>query len=65
MLRVEFESTITVLERAKIVHVLDRAATVIRYCKTIKKLNSMVLVHKRTIPAERPQPAGEVSANLS
>jgi hypothetical protein len=29
------------------------------------KLNSVVLVHKRTIPTERPQPAGEVSANFS
>jgi hypothetical protein len=28
------------------------------------KLNSMVLVRKRTIPTERPQPAGEVSANF-
>jgi hypothetical protein len=27
--------------------------------------NSMVLVHKRTIPTERPQPVGEVSANFS
>jgi hypothetical protein len=35
---------------------------------TIKKnteLNSVVLVRKRTIPTERPQPAGEVSANFS
>jgi hypothetical protein len=30
-----------------------------------KKLNSVVLVRKRTIPTERPQPAGEVSANFS
>jgi hypothetical protein len=30
-----------------------------------KKLNSVVLVRKRTIPTEQPQPAGEVSANLS
>jgi hypothetical protein len=29
------------------------------------KLNSVVLVRKRTIPTERPQPAGEVSANFS
>jgi hypothetical protein len=29
------------------------------------KLNSVVLVRKRTIPSERPQPAGEVSANFS
>jgi hypothetical protein len=28
-------------------------------------LNSAVLVRKRTIPTERPQPAGEVSANFS
>jgi hypothetical protein len=27
------------------------------------KLNSVVLVRKRTIPTERPQPAGEVSAD--
>jgi hypothetical protein len=33
--------------------------------KTKKKLNSVVLVRKRTIPTERPQPAGEVSANFS
>jgi hypothetical protein len=30
-----------------------------------KKLNSVVLVRKRTIPTERLQPVGEVSANLS
>jgi hypothetical protein len=29
------------------------------------KLNSVALVRKRTIPTERPQPAGEVSANFS
>jgi hypothetical protein len=29
------------------------------------KLNSVVLVRKRTIPTKRPQPAGEVSANFS
>jgi hypothetical protein len=29
------------------------------------KKNSMVLVRKRTIPSERPQPADEVSANFS
>jgi hypothetical protein len=28
------------------------------------KLNSVVLVRKRTIPTERPQPVGEVSANV-
>jgi hypothetical protein len=28
-------------------------------------INSVVLVRKRTIPTERPQPAGEVSANFS
>jgi hypothetical protein len=27
--------------------------------------NSVVLVRKRTIPTERPQPAGEVSVNFS
>jgi hypothetical protein len=27
--------------------------------------NSVVLVRKRTIPTERPQPAGEVNANFS
>jgi hypothetical protein len=31
----------------------------------LKKLNSAVLVRKRTIPTERPQPVGEVSANFS
>ena len=29
-----------------------------------KKLNSVALVHKRTIPTERPPPVGEVSANF-
>jgi hypothetical protein len=29
------------------------------------KLNSVVLVRKRTIPTERPQPVGEVSVNFS
>jgi hypothetical protein len=27
--------------------------------------NSVVLFRKRTIPTQRPQPAGEVSANFS
>jgi hypothetical protein len=31
----------------------------------LKKLNSVVLVRKRTIPTKRPQPADEVSANFS
>jgi hypothetical protein len=31
----------------------------------LKKLNSVVLVRMRTIPTERPQPVGEVSANFS
>jgi hypothetical protein len=31
----------------------------------ILKLNSVVLVRKRTIPTERPQPVGEVNANFS
>jgi hypothetical protein len=30
----------------------------------IKKLNSVALVRKRTIPTERPPLVGEVSANL-
>jgi hypothetical protein len=30
-----------------------------------KGINSAVLVRKRTIPTERPQPVGEVSANFS
>jgi hypothetical protein len=34
----------------------------IRPTKT--KLNSMALVHERTIPTERPPPVGEVSANF-
>jgi hypothetical protein len=33
--------------------------------KLKKKLNSVVLARKRTIPTERPQPVGEVSANFS
>jgi hypothetical protein len=32
---------------------------------TITKKNSVVLVRKRTIPTEQPQPVGEVSANFS
>jgi hypothetical protein len=36
-----------------------------KYNQTKTKLNSVVLVRKRTIPTERPQPAGEVSANFS
>jgi hypothetical protein len=32
---------------------------------TKKKLTSVVLVRKRTIPTKRPQPADEVSANFS
>jgi hypothetical protein len=38
------------------------------YCidLTVKKTkNSVVLVHKRTILTEQPQPVGEVSANLA
>jgi hypothetical protein len=31
----------------------------------ITKLNSLVLVRKRTIPTKQPQPADEVSANFS
>jgi hypothetical protein len=30
-----------------------------------KMINSVVLVRKRTIPTERQQPVGEVSANFS
>jgi hypothetical protein len=39
----------------------------IRIFKTqsYKKKSSMVLVCKQTIPTERPQPAGEVSADFS
>jgi hypothetical protein len=33
--------------------------------KFTRQKNSVVLVRKRTIPTERPQPAGEVSANFS
>jgi hypothetical protein len=31
----------------------------------VPRLNSVVLVRKRTIPTELPQPVGEVSANFS
>jgi hypothetical protein len=31
----------------------------------VLKKNSVVLVRMRTIPTERPQPVGEVSANFS
>ena len=33
-------------------------------CELKTKLNSVALVHKRTIPTERPPPVGEVSANF-
>jgi hypothetical protein len=36
----------------------------IRHCDP-SKLNSVAFVRKGTIPTERPQPAGEVSANFS
>jgi hypothetical protein len=38
------------------------------YCnvsKLLVKLNSVVLVHKRTISTELPQSVGEVSANFN
>jgi hypothetical protein len=38
MTRVEFEPTITVFERAKTVHALDRAATVIGFSKVLYSL---------------------------
>jgi hypothetical protein len=41
-----------------------RAVKLRNYNKNYKT-NSVVLVRKRTIPTERPQPAGEVSANFS
>jgi hypothetical protein len=34
------------------------------YVKVRKKLNSVALVRKRTIPTERPHLFGEVSANF-
>jgi hypothetical protein len=37
----------------------------IKFSIKLFTLNSVVLVRKRTILTERPQPAGEVSANLS
>jgi hypothetical protein len=37
----------------------------IKGTNTKTKLNSVVLVRKCTIPTERPQPVGEVSANFS
>jgi hypothetical protein len=37
-----------------------------KYLRHIARIkNSVVLVRKRTIPTERPQPVGEVSANFS
>jgi hypothetical protein len=33
-------------------------------CLNWTKLISLVLVRERTIPTERPQPAGEISANF-
>jgi hypothetical protein len=33
--------------------------------RSLKKLNSVALVRKRTIPTERPQPVGEIRANLA
>jgi hypothetical protein len=40
-------------------------SVILFYKLTKTKLNSAALVRKRTIPTERPQPAGEVSANFS
>jgi hypothetical protein len=42
-------------------HTVKHQATSITY----KKLNSVVLVRKRTIPTKRPQPADKVSAKFS
>jgi len=36
----------------------------VNYTHAQTKLNSVVLVRKRTIPTERPPPVGEVSANF-
>jgi hypothetical protein len=36
-----------------------------KYDEIKAKLISVVLVRKRTIPTQQPQPAGEVSANFS
>jgi hypothetical protein len=49
---------------ARVLHTCGYIALASAPCIFIKK-NSVVLVRKRTIPTERPQPAGEVSANFS
>jgi hypothetical protein len=41
----------------------EKKRQIVKLAQTPK--NSVVLVRKRTIPTERPQPAGEVSANFS
>jgi hypothetical protein len=58
-----FEPTILASKRAKTVHALDRAATVISGYNL--KLNSGALVRQRTIPTERLPLVGEVGANFS
>jgi hypothetical protein len=47
------------------VNLLGDNIDTIKKTKNKKQSNSVVLVRKRNIPTERPQPAGEVSANFS
>jgi hypothetical protein len=45
----EFEPTIPVFERAKAVHALDRAATMISHEKNIRNKNKILIFLKATI----------------
>jgi hypothetical protein len=50
----------------KYVHALSqlRPFSIWLLCSSVLKLNFVALVHKRTIPTERPPLVGEVGANL-
>jgi hypothetical protein len=58
------------LNQSEAKHVLQWSDKGKEHCSCVneeayKKLNSVVLVRKRTIPTERPQLASKVSANFS
>jgi hypothetical protein len=57
------ESFILPLKEENMFHTHTKLLAVLFFELNIIKLNSVVLVRKRTIPIERPQPVGEVSAN--
>jgi hypothetical protein len=60
MPRVGFESMIPVFERAKTVHTLDRAATVIGY---VTYMNIKFLSEEVTSVSAYPQPDGSLSSD--